>query len=578
MKINEINEFERKKEVIWDKKIEMKDGIKLSTDIYLPQTNGKSFPTILIRTPYNKSRADEIEHGTRDVEYFVNNGYAVVIQDVRGRGDSEGEWVPFINEGKDGSETLDWISKQDWCDGKIAMMGGSYRGFVQWIAARENPDALTTMVSTAAAGKWFQELPFTNGTVSLTSIEWLNLTGGKTMQNPDQINWEEVLWHLPLKTMGEKMGRENTVWKEWLSHSTLDAYWKDLLLTEEDFNKLELPVLHITGWYDGDQPGAMHFYEGMKKNSPASDKQFLIAGPWNHGGTRIPRAKLGGMDFTKDSLMDLKKIHRLWFDTELKEDDGAWEELEEIFSDKKTKTFSMGENKWKERDSWPPRIEMTPWYFHSNGKANTLKGDGELKPESPEKEPFDSYSYDPEDPVVPEVDFNFYSDSHNPSSLDQRYIERRDDVLVFTSDVLENDTELAGTPEIKLFASTDKKDTDWVIIISDVYPDGKSVKISEGYLRSRYRNSLEEAELLEPNEIYEYNFEMSYTVNNTFESGHRIRVAVTSSYFPKVDRNPNTGAEIGEGEKMKVAKQKIYHDEDHPSKIILPIVKNENNC
>ncbi len=572
-KINEKRETENDPDISWDVKVKMSDGVSLSTDIYLPSDIEGGLPAILIRTPYNKSRPEEIEHGTRDVKYFVDNGYAVVMQDVRGRGDSEGEWVPFVKEGKDGAETIDWMAEQSWCNGKIAMMGGSYRGFVQWVAARERPGALTTMVSTAAAGRWFQEIPFINGTVSLTGLEWLNFTGGRTVQNPDPINWEEILWHLPIESMDAELGRENTVWKEWLSHSTLDEYWKDMLLTEEDFDKLNLPVLHVTGWYDGDQPGAMHFYRGMKENSPAYDEQYLISGPWDHGGTRIPQEKLAGVDFTEDSVLDLKKIHLLWFEAKLRDNDEALNELNQFFNGKSTKTFAMGENHWKSEDDWPPEVEMDTLYLQSRGKANTLKGDGKLKPDPPEEESVDRYTYDPEDPVVPEVDFNFYSESHTEAPLDQRFIERRDDVLVYTSKTLEEKIEVAGRPKIILYASTDKVDTDWVVLISDVGPDGKSVKITEGYLRARYRNSLEETELTEPGKVYKYDFEMNRFLRNTFEPGHRIRVSITSSYFPKINRNPNTGAEIGKGEKTQVADQKIYHDNDRSSRVLLPVVK-----
>ncbi|MFW6422051.1 MAG: CocE/NonD family hydrolase, partial [Candidatus Bipolaricaulota bacterium] len=177
--MSETNGDDRTLDIIWDARVEMEDGVELSSDVYLSDSED-SFPAVLIRTPYNKSRGDEIKHGTRDVEFFVNHGYAVVIQDVRGRGDSEGEWIPFVNEGKDGYQTIEWIAKQSWCNGKVGMMGGSYRGFVQWAAARENPAPLTTMISTAAAGRWFQEIPFINGTVTLTGLEWLNFTGGRT--------------------------------------------------------------------------------------------------------------------------------------------------------------------------------------------------------------------------------------------------------------------------------------------------------------------------------------------------------------------------------------------------------------
>jgi len=561
-------------ETKWDVRVPMDDGVHLSTDIYLPKQEKEKYPAILIRTPYNKSRKDEIKHGTRDVEFFAKNGYTVVFQDVRGRGDSDGEWEPYYKEGQDGCKTIEWISNQNWCDGRVGMIGGSYRGFLQWISAKENPEPLTTMVSTAAVGDWFRETPFNNGTISLYMIEWLNFVGGRTVQNQDPIDWEKVLWHLPVKSMDEKLGRENTIWKKWIEHNTLDQYWKQYLLTEKDFREIDLPVLHITGWYDGDQPGALYFYEGMKENSPKNNEQYLISGPWSHAQTRIPDKELGGVDFTEKAILELKKIHLLWFDAKLKGDEEAKKQLEEIFRGKKVKYFTMGENEWEDGEYWPPSPKKEEFYLSSSGKANTLLGDGTLKSKSQSGESPDSYIYDPEDPVMAEVDFNFYSESHTRAPLDQRFIERRDDVLVYTSEPLEKSLKIAGTPKINFYASSNREDTDWIALLSDVHPNGKSIKLTEGYLRARFKNSLEEPELLEPNKIYEYDFEMTYALSNLFKPGHRIRICITSSYFPKIARNPNSGEEVGEGKKIKKAEQTIYHDEEHPSKIILPIIRN----
>ncbi|HUU50967.1 MAG TPA: CocE/NonD family hydrolase [Nitrospinota bacterium] len=561
---------------LFDVKIPMRDKTKLSADIYLPKKED-SYPTILIRTPYNKALADETKHGTRDVEFFTRNGFVVVLQDVRGRGDSNGEWIPMFNEGLDGYDTVEWIAKQDWCNGKVAMMGGSYRGWVQWAAAREIPPHLTTMVSTAAAGYFMQELPFINGMITMGMIQWLHLVGGRSVQNPKSVNWEKVMWHLPLKSMDEVVGRMSTVWKKWISHPSLDDFWQKILLTTEDFRKINLPVLHITGWYDDDQPGAMYFYKGMVKYYSAKDKQFLISGPWEHGGTRIPKQHLGGLDFGPEAVINLLNLHLWWFEYYLKGDKESWKKFLEFFNYKKVYTFTMGENKWVTRNSWPPSESYTvPWYLHSNGKANTLLGDGKLSQEEPLEETVDCYAYDPRDPVVSTIDFNLYAPSAE-TPLDMRFIERRDDVLVFTSELLKDDLELAGTPRMLLYASSDCLDTDWIVLLSDVYPDGKSINLNKGGIRARYRNSLERPELLEKGKIYKYEFKLIFATSHIFKAGHRIRLLVTSSLFPEFNRNLNTGGPIDEEVDIKVAHNKVYHSRKYLSSLLLPMVQRKGD-
>jgi len=560
-------------EAYFDVKVPMRDGVKLSTDIYLPRRGGR-YPTILIRTPYNKALPSEIKHGTRDVEFFVKHGYAVVMQDVRGRGDSDGVWHPFIYEGFDGYDTIKWIGEQDWCDGNIAMMGGSYRGWVQWCAARLNPPNLITMISTAAAGRWFRELPYYNGLVTLGMIEWLNYVGGRVVQNPDSVDWNSVLWHYPIKTMDEVIGRVNTVWRIWLEHSKLDDYWKSILLTEEDFKKINIPVLHITGWYDGDQPGATYFYEGMVKYSPARDKQYLVSGPWDHAGTRIPKRFLGGVDFGPEAIIDLLKLHLWWFDYWLKGDQDAFKNIQEFFKGGRCLTFVMGLNKWVSRDVWPPKnVNYRYFYIDGGGRANSLRGDGKLSTITPSNEVFDSYVYDPLDPVISSVDFNFYSPKAIETPLDSRPIESRFDVLVYTSEPLKEPLEIAGKPKMILYASSDCVDTDWICLLSDVHPNGKSILFNYGGIRARFRESFEREAFLKPNEIYKFEFEFFFDTDILIDVGHRIRLSITSSYFPRFDRNFNSGEPIGDMSKVHIAHNSVFHGGRFPSAIILPIIK-----
>lgn len=552
---------------LWDVNVPMRDGVMLSADVYLPSEDTRApYPTILWRTPYDNTRKLRHYSPFDTAKFFVSNGYTFVIQDVRGRCDSDGDWYPFFNEGPDGYDTIEWIAKQSWCNGKIGMMGGSYAGWVQWAAVREKPPHLTTMVSTAAGGYFLKELPFVNGIPSLAMLGWLHLVGGRTLQMEvsSAIDWKKVFYHLPLKTMDEILGRTNTVWKEWLSHPDLDDYWKCVLFDIEDFKRINIPILHITGWYDGDQPGALFFYEGMVKHSPSCDKQHIIIGPWDHSGTRTPRQQIGGVDFTLAALMDMNKVHLDWFDYWLKGKEN------EVSKWKRLKYFVMGVNKWVEEEStWPPgNIKKIQYYLHSNGKANTLMGDGNLSLDEPGEEPPDKYTYNPENPVIPVMDLNFYG-SEVETPLDNRFILRRDDVLVYTSKPLKKEIIIAGRPVLKFYASSDCPDTDWFATLADVYPDGKSINLGTGALRARYRNSLENPELMSPGKVYNFTVELDSTCI-MFKPEYRIRLAITSSAFPVFARNQNTGKNISEDTEIRIANNIIYHNKNYPSHIILP--------
>ncbi len=413
-----------------------------------------------------------------------------------------------------------------------------------------------------------QELPFVNGAPILWGLAWMHLVGGRTVQSGTNsiVNWKQVFYHLPLKTMDEALGRTNTVWREWLSHPNLDDFWKRFRL-DDDFENIDLPVLHITGWYDGDQPGALYFYEGMVNHSPAADRQFILIGPWDHAGTRTPKQELGGLDFTPAAIMDMNEIHLRWFDYWLKDVDNR------LLRDKRVRIFMMGANKWRDEESWPPkRARSIEFYLHSKGRANTLKGDGSLSTKTPTDEPTDEYTYNPENPVEVVTDWNLYGDT--VESLDKRFIERRDDVLVYTSGPLKGELEVCGRPVVTLYASSDCPDTDWVAMLSDVYPDGRSINLGEGILRARYRNSLEATELMVPEKVYRFTFELTSTCI-LLKPGHRIRLSITSSAFPIYARNPNTGHPIGEDAELHIAHQTIYHSNEYLSHVSLPAVPAE---
>ena len=566
---------------MWDTPVPMRDGTKLSADIYLPAAE-VDYPVILLRTPYDNIAPRFVEIA----QYFSGAGYVVVIQDVRGRFDSEGHFEPRVNEGKDGYDTIEWIADQPWSNGKIGMMGVSYGGTVQWLAARERPPHLVTVVSTATGGmRWMHDENYMNGKFPVFQFRWLNMTGGRTMQHypfeplssnqpgvASPYNFNKIIRTRPLKDIDKAVGRTNTYWRTWLEHNTYDEYWQQMSF-EDYFDKVDIPALHITGWFDNCQWGELYMYNQMVARSPAGDKQWLLIGPWDHAGTSNPQARLGDLTFTQDAVPDLKAIHLRWFDHWLKGEDNGQD------AESKVKIFTMGNNFWRKEASWPmPNMRNHKYYLHSGGRANTSDGDGTLDTVTPRKEPSDHYIYNPEAPVPSVLD----SESPLPPTdvnvltMDYGYARRRDDTLVYSSTPLEEELEVTGTAFIKLYAASDCMDTDWIVLLCDVYPDGKSIPISSAVMRASYREGADQIDSplpspISPGDVYEYTIEFLAT-SMVFQRRHRLRIMVTSSLFPAYDLNPNTGAPIGEDVPSRLANQTIYHNAEYPSHILLPIV------
>ena len=360
---------------------------------------------------------------------------------------------------------------------------------------------------------------------------------GKRNTDPSIFDSLKNYWHLPLENLDETFGRKSKIWKNWIDHPSADSYWKKSFY-QNKFAEIDLPVLHISGWYDDDLIGTHINYVGMKEKSASESSrknQKLIIGPWPHhvNGSRT----MGEIDFGESALIDLQQIKLDWFDYWLKGIDNG------IMAEPPVDIFVMGKNQWKKADAWPLRNSShTKLYLRSAGKANTMYGDGRLSSKVPgREEPFDSFVYDPRDPCP-----NIFDSSITPAEgpFDQRPIERRDDVLVYSTDPLEQDVEISGPVKIQLCASTSAKDTDFWAQLVDLFPNGYSMHLTEGILRGRYRKTLETPELLEPEKIYEFNIDL-WIISNLFLKGHSIRIHVTSSSFPKYDRNPNTGHEFG---------------------------------
>jgi putative CocE/NonD family hydrolase len=549
----------------FDVRMPMRDGVELSADMWMPAAEGR-YPTILIRTPYIKTttRHQFPAYG----RYFAEHGYIFLVQDVRGRGDSEGEFDFYFNDAEDGYDTIEWIAEQPWSDGRVGMMGASYWAAVQWLAAREKPPHLSCIVPTAPSGRYFDEVPYTGGGFMLAwALSWINDTSGRIAQgaNASDIDWETLLEQRPLITLDEALGRTMPLYREFLEHPTLDDYWKRISFGPDDFRELDLPALTVTGWFDGDQAGALHYWRGMAKHSPARESQFLLVGPWTHSQTYLGGAlELNDMKFTGSSVVDTKALHLAFFDVYLK---GSTSD----FDFPPARIYVTGSNEWRDLTEYPPaEVESRRLYLHSGGRANSLAGDGVLSWEAPGDEPSDSYAYDPGNPVPSAI-------GDEDLAIDHRPIQRRDDVLVFTTEELADDLEIIGKVFVYLYAASDALDTDFMANILDVHPGGRAVKLGSkaaGVIRARYRNGYEKTEPLTPGEVNEYSIEL-FDIGHTFLAGHRVRIEITSSCYPFINPNQNTGNPIATDIEWKIANQTIYHDAERPSHVLLPVMPAE---
>jgi putative CocE/NonD family hydrolase len=540
----------------FDVRVKMRDGVALSADVTRPTAEGR-FPVILARTPYNKASGgkDRVEL----VRYFASRGYVFVAMDVRGRGDSDGEWSPYRNDGRDGYDAIEWCAAQPWSNGKVGTIGGSYNGKTQWLTAILQPPHLTAMIAMTSPSDPFVEFP--TGVPIPLDISWYHYTAGHVVQNEDAVDWPTLFEHLPLVTMDDAMGRPTAVWKDQFEHARLDSWW-DPERYQNQYDRIRVPVLHISGWYDDEQIGTPLNYAGVSaKGSPEARKaQRLLMGPWPHAlnsGT-----KLGEVEFGPTAKIDINAVWLRFFDRWLKGIDNGLDKEPPV------RIFVMGENAWREESEWPlARTRYTKYYLHG-GRANSIFGDGSLSTKEPAAEKADTYTHDAARPV-PFITDPSFAQVGGPD--DYRSVERRDDVLVFSTEPLSADTEVCGPVKARLWASTSGRDADFMAKLLDVWPDGFAQRLADGMVRARFREGMDKQVAVEPGRVYPLDVDVWNTCQ-LFKSGHRIRLEVASSGFPKYDRNPATGEPLGKTTRLEKSEQKVFHDREHPSHVVLPIV------
>jgi hypothetical protein len=533
----------------------MRDGVQLAANVFLPKQGGP-FPVILMRTPYGK-----MDEKFGEAKRYTAAGYAMVVQDCRGRGQSQGVWDPFLHDGDDGFDTQEWIGRQPWCDGRIGAAGGSYVGWTQWAAAARGSRFLACMVPVVPFSDVYHEILYPGGAFQLSlAFGWGAAVGGLKIE-PTKLS--EAFKYLPLKTWDEQGDKRVFFLRDWVAHPSYDEYWRARSV-DDRLDRVVVPALNLGGWYDiFSKPTFDHIRRTRQSsaNRMARRNQFVVMGPWGHG---VGGQKLGELDFGSQARLDVGKLQFEWFEYWLKGRETGVQDWPAV------RLFVMGENVWRNEQEWPlARTQLTPWYLHSAGQANTRGGDGVLSAKAPEEEPPDRFSYDPADPVPTRGGNNLVGPPTGP--FDQSTLEERPDVLVYTSAPLERAVEVTGPVKVILHAASSARDTDFTAKLVDVHPDGKAYNLCDGIVRARSRESVTQPTLIEPGKRYRYDIDL-WVTSNLFKAGHRIRVEISSSNFPRFDRNPNTGHDFGADAQLLKAEQTVFHDSEHPSHILLPMI------
>jgi putative CocE/NonD family hydrolase len=568
--------------------VPMRDGVLLATDLYRPDQPGP-FPVLLTRLPYNKD--GQLLSGYFDVLRAVQAGYVVVAQDTRGRWASDGEFNPFFDEARDGADTIAWAAAQPWSTGAVGMIGGSYYGATQWTAATEAPEALRAIAPFVTTDQYYDGWAYQGGAFQLGfNLHWtlMALAAAEVTRRmaagaagPADFaalvaaldDNDAMFRRLPLLGLPELAGLA-PYYDDWLRHPSYDDYWR-ATAPRESFGQITVPALNVGGWYDLFLAGTLANYTGMKArggSDAARRYQRLVIGPWAHGPMDgwFPERSYGLAAGIQAA--DLTGLQLRWFDWLLRGTDTG------LAGEKPVRLFVMGANVWRDEDDWPlPGTDYVDYFLHSRGRANTAGGDGGLSADPPGDEPEDVYLYDPRDPVPTTGGPTFLPGlfiGANAGPRDQRAVESRHDVLCYTSEPLAEPVEVIGPVLAVLHVSSSAPDTDFTAKLVDVAPDGRAENLADGILRARYRESLSEPSLLEPERVYQVSVDLVATAV-VFAAGHRIRLEVSSSNFPRFDRNTNTGGVIAaEGEAdLRQAVNRVHHTRARPSRLVLPVIR-----
>jgi len=547
--------------------VTMRDGTILRADIYRPKADGK-FPVLLTRTPYDKQ--DERE----TCAIAAERGYVAIAQDVRGRYESDGEWYPFKYESSDGYDTVEWAAALPYANGKVGMFGSSYVGATQMLAAIAHPPHLAGIFSGETASNYHDGWTYQGGAFEQWFNEsWVERLSWNTLQQRFKREASALRWveKLPLNSFPVQIPapqeKLTPYFFDWLAHPAYDDFWKQWSI-EDHLEQINVPVFHIGAWYDIFLRGTLRDYSGLRARAGSEASrhgQRLLIGIGGHAGGG---QKVGEVDFGPEAKLEDDDLMFRWYDSLLKDlPNGSAQE-------KPVKIFVLGKNTWRDEDEWPlARARNTRYYLQSSGKANSLSGDGSLTPETPKaKTSSDAFTYDPANPVPTHGGPLCCDRDHMPAGpMDQQKIEQRKDVLVYTTPAFQKDFEVTGPLNVELYVSSSALDTDFTAKLVDVWPNGFAQNLTEGILRMRYRNTQESETMMKPGTVYPITIDLAGT-SNVFLAGHKLRLEVSSSNFPRFDRNLNTGVEQATATRIVKATNFVWHDQTHPSAIILPVV------
>jgi putative CocE/NonD family hydrolase len=551
----------------WGVKVPLRDGIKLNATVYKPREQKAPAPCIFTLTPYISQ-----SYHDRGI-YFASHGYPFLTVDVRGRGNSEGQFRPLIQEARDGHDVVEWLAQQPYCNGKVAMWGGSYAGYDQWATAKEFPPHLATIVPVASPYIGI-DFPMRGNIAQPYLMRWLTFTSGRASQ--DRIFADDAFWRAqnrewfqagaPFNQFDELLGNPSPTFQEWLAHPQPDGYWDDHNPSAEQYAKLSIPILTITGSHDDDQPGALEHYRQYMKSTTADgrSRHYLVVGPWDHAGTRTPRAQFGGLTFGPASLVDLSKLHRDWY---------AWTMQggpKPQFLQNNVAYYVMDADKWRYTDTLDAvTAQSIPYYLDSEATATDVLASGSLGSAQGRGKP-DQYVYDPRDLSVAAIE-----QSVDPLSLtDQRMVHaQRGKLLVYHSAPFAQDTEVSGFFKLSAWLAIDQPDTDFAVSVHEVRHDASSILLSTDLQRARYRKDRRHASLIATREPLEYSFDGFTFVSRMVRKGSRLRLVIGPVNSTFSQKNYNAGGDVS-AESMRDARAvtvQLYHDRMHPSTLFVPL-------
>jgi uncharacterized protein len=535
-------------------RVPLRDGVTLAADLVLPEE--LPAPAVVMRTPYG--RGGEIATARADV--FARAGCVALWVDVRGRGDSDGEFDPYRNDGLDGFDVIEWAAAQDWCDGSVATYGGSYPGRIQWLTALERPSALAAMIVLVTPSDPFVEDP--TGLPGPMHVHWDRVTDGRSVQYTEAVDWMDVYGHRPHKELDERAGFESRHWRESCEHQTLDAWWEPIRY-QHRIGEVDVPVLHISGWYDDEEIGTPANFAAITLAGRAG--QRLLMGPWGH---RVNSGRrLGELDFGHESVVDLEAVMVGFLDEMVRGRKPAEPATP-------ARVFLMGANEWRDLQAWPPPdAQAAELYLVSGGRANSRFGDGQLHATPPAGDcPADEWLHDPDRPVP------FITDASSAQiggPDDYAGVETRGDVLVYTSEELSEPLDAIGPVRLVAHMSTSAADTDITAKLLDVHPNGFAQRLCDGLCRLRYRDGHEQVLTVDPDVVYEVEVVMWDTCHR-FLAGHRIRLEVASSAHPKFAVNLGTAGDQSTATEGVIARNRLLHDAERPSRLVLTAIAPES--